>query len=129
LFDRHLGVSLLRYIVHGEEPELDKERLERAADRLFTDLSRLDIDSVHFRRNGRIDVPGVGTVEAPILAEAAGGPLIIGVHGPLTPDHAADPVLRDVKEYSTEVPVLLVDEIVIARNLPFASRQVVNTVQ
>ena len=83
----------------------------------------------HFRRNGRIDVPGVGTVEAPILAEAAGGPLIIGVHGPLTPDHAADPVLRDVKEYSTEVPVLLVDEIVIARNLPFASRQVVNTVQ
>jgi ATP-dependent helicase YprA (DUF1998 family) len=128
MLDRHLGASLLRYLVHGEEPVLDKERLEGAADRLFTDLSRLGIDSVEFHRNGQIDVPGIGTVEAPILAEAAGGPLIVGVHGPLTPDHAADQVLRDVKEYSPEVPVLLVDEIVITRNLPFASRQVVNTV-
>jgi hypothetical protein len=34
-----------------------------------------------------------------------------------------------VKEYSAEIPVLLIDEIVIARNLPHASRQVVNAVQ
>jgi hypothetical protein len=129
LLDRHLGASLLRYLVRGEDPILDKVRLEHAADRLFTDLSRHGIEGVRFQRNGRVDVAGIGTVEAPILVESSSGPLIVGVHGPLTPDHAADEVLRDVKEFSAEVPVLLVDEIVIARNLPHASRQVLNAVQ
>jgi ATP-dependent helicase YprA (DUF1998 family) len=129
LLDRHLGASLLRYLVRGEEPVLEKVRLEHAADRLFTDLSRHGVEGVEFQRNGRVEVAGIGTVEAPILAGSSNGPLIIGVHGPLTPDHAADEVLRDVKEFSAEIRVLLVDEIVIARNLPHASRQVLNAIQ
>lgn len=124
LLDRHLGASLLRYLVRGEEPVLDKARLELAADRLYADLSRHGIPGIEFERNGRIDVPHIGTVEAPILVTGPSGQLIVGVHGPLTPDHAADEALREVKEFSPDVPVQLVDEIVIARNLPQASRQV-----
>ena len=129
LLDRHLGASLLRYLVHGEEPVLDKARIERAADRLYADLSRHGLESTGFARNARIDVPGIGALEAPIVARADGRELIIGVHGPLTPDHAADEKLREAKEFGTAVPVLLIDELVIARNLPRASRQVIEAIE
>src|SRR5205807_1636684 len=38
--DRYLGASLLRYLLYGLEPVLDKARVEQAADRLFAELSR-----------------------------------------------------------------------------------------
>jgi hypothetical protein len=129
LLDRHLGASLLRYLVRGEEPVLDKQRMEAAADRLFADLSRRGDDGVHFRRKAKLDVPGIGTIEAPIVARSDGRDVIVGIHGPLTPDHADDERLRDAKEFGTIVPVLLVDEIVISQNLPRASQQVVESLR
>jgi hypothetical protein len=35
-----------------------------------------------------------------------------------------DPLLRDAKEFGGSIPVILLDEIVVARNLPEATRQV-----
>ena len=128
LLDRHLGASLLRYLVFGEEPVLDKARVELAADRLYEDLSRHGLSDVHLQRNARIDVVGIGSIEAPILAHSGQRDFIIGIHGPLTPDHATDESLRDAKEYGSVVPVLLVDEIAISRNLPRASRQVIEAI-
>jgi hypothetical protein len=128
LLDRHLGASLLRYLVFGEEPVLDKARIERAADKLYGELCRHGLDGVEFSRKTAIDIPGIGTVEAPIVARSNGRQTVIGIHGPLTPDHPADPALRDAKEFGAAVPVLLVDEIVIARNLPWASQQVIASV-
>lgn len=124
LLDRHLAASLLRYLVRGEAPTLDKVRLEQAADRLFEDLSRQGDSAVAWHRNAGVDVPGIGRVEAPILARSGGRAYIIGVHGPLTPDTASDEALRDAKEYGSVVPVILVDDIMISRNLPRASQQV-----
>jgi len=128
LLDRHLGASLLRYLVLGEELVLDKTRVELAADRLYEDLSRHGLSDVHLRRNARIDVVGIGSIEAPILAHSGERDFIIGIHGPLTPDHATDESLRDAKEYGSVVPVLLVDELAISRNLPRASRQVIEAI-
>ena len=54
--------------------------------------------------------------------------LIIGTHGPLTPDYPTDPVLRDAKEFSVSTPVELVDDILIGQNLPAASLQVIRRV-
>ncbi len=125
LLDRHLGASLLRYLVLGEEPALDEGRLDIAADRLFADLCRQGLESVELSRKASIEIPGLGTVEAPILARANGRDFIIGIHGPLTPDHPADQALREAKEYGASIPVLLADEIVIARNLPWASQQMI----
>ena len=124
LLDRHLAASLLRYLVRGEEPSLDKARLEQAADRLFEDLSRQGDSAVTWHRNAAVDVPGIGPVEAPILARSNGRAYIIGVYGPLTPDTASDEALRDAKEFGSVVPVILVDDIMISRNLPRASQQV-----
>lgn len=128
LLDRHLGASLLRYLVHDKEPSLAKARVELAADRLYDDLSRQGLTDVVLRRNAAIDVPGLGFIEAPILATSGTRDFIIGVHGPLTPDHATDEALRDAKEYGGVVPVILIDEIVISRNLPRASQQVIELI-
>jgi ATP-dependent helicase YprA (DUF1998 family) len=126
LLDRHLGASLLRYLIFDEEPLLDADRLERAAERLFGDLARHGLEDVEFTRDVTLEVQGIGAVRAPILAQSNGQAVVIGVHGPLTPDHPADPALRDAKEFGAAVPVLLADEIVIARNLPWASQRIIN---
>jgi len=124
LLDRHLGASLLRYLVRDEAPVLDVAKVERAADRLYADVSRHGLEGVTFTRKACIDVPGIGVIEAPILAQSGGREIIVGIHGPLTPDHAADDAIRQAKEFGAMVPVLLVDELVISRNLPRASQQV-----
>lgn len=129
LLDRHLAASLLRYLVRGEEPVLSKERLERSADRLYADLCRHGIEGLELSRNTNIDIPGIGVVTAPIVARPRSGrTLIVGIHGPLTPDHAPDENLRSAMEYGAGIPVLLVDDIVISQNLPRASRQVIEAV-
>ena len=60
---------------------------------------------------------------APILATRGDRQWIFGVHGPLTRDMAPTPELTEAKEYGS-VPVRLIDDMVVARNLPFASQQV-----
>ena len=122
LLDRHVGASLLRYLLDGTEPSLDKARLEASTDRLFADLERLGTEGVEFARNAIVEVPGIGRLEAPILARHSAGDLIVGVHPPLTPGFAAEERLRDAAEFSTTVPVHLANEILITRNLPRASQ-------
>lgn len=125
LLDRHLGASLLRNLLRGEHPVLPAWRMELAADRLWADLARLGTDGVSFLRNKRVEIPGIGVVTAPILAKNVGGDeLIIGVHAPLTPDHAADANLRAATQFSTAIPVLWVDELLVNRHLPRASQRV-----
>jgi ATP-dependent helicase YprA (DUF1998 family) len=128
LLDRHLGVSLLRYLVLGQEPRLDPGRIEQALERLYLDLSRQGIDGVDFLRDEKVDIPGIGVIQAPILVESNGGRLVVGVHGPLTPDHADDDGLAAAKEFGASVPVQLVDEIVISQNLPRASKSVLEMI-
>ncbi|MGE3073897.1 MAG: DEAD/DEAH box helicase [Dehalococcoidia bacterium] len=124
LLDRFLGASLLRYLLTGAEPRFDDLRVRLACDRLFADLSRQGIEGVALLRDSPIEVPGIGVVTAPILARSPQRDLVVGVHGPLTPDYASDTRIQDAKEYGTAVSVLLLDEIVISRNLQTATRQV-----
>ena len=124
LLDRHVGASLLRYLLDGTEPSLDKTRLEASTDRLFADLERLGTEGVEFARNAIVEVPGIGPLEAPIIARHSAGDLIVGVHPPLTPGFAAEERLRDAAEFSTTTPVHLTNEILITRNLPRASQSV-----
>jgi hypothetical protein len=70
-----------------------------------------------------VDVPGIGTIEAPILAARGTQQWIIGVHGPLTLDVPPTKELHDAKEFGGS-QVLLIDDMVISRNLPFATSQV-----
>ncbi|MGP3955614.1 DEAD/DEAH box helicase [Nonomuraea sp. 3N208] len=123
LLDRRVGASLLRYLIHGTLPALDKERLERSADRLFEDLIGRRIAGIRFERGAAIEIEGIGSVTAPILATQDSQQWIFGVHGPLTPGAAPTDELREAKEFGS-VPVSLIDDVVISRNLPFASQLV-----
>ncbi|MEV1200655.1 DUF1998 domain-containing protein, partial [Microbispora rosea] len=123
LLDRHVGASLLRYLIHGTLPALDEDRLERSAERLFEDLVGRRIDGISFKRGTVIEIEGIGSVIAPILARRGDQQWIFGVHGPLTPDVAPTQQLLDAKEFGS-VPVKLIDDMVISRNLPFASQLV-----
>jgi ATP-dependent helicase YprA (DUF1998 family) len=125
LLDRYLGATLLRFLVLGEEPRLDPGRLEQAADRLFADLTRQGLEGVEFQRNSVVDIPSIGKVTVPILVRSRESELMVGIHSPLTPDHVDDQALHEAKEFGAAIPVLLVDEMVVSRNLPHASRQVI----
>ena len=124
LLDRKVGASLLRYLLYGEPPTLDAARLDLAADKLFADLQSRDLPAVDLVRDGVVDVPGVGPVTAPILATLGTRQWIIGVHGPLTLDMPPTQELHDAKEYGG-VQVRLIDDMVIARNLPHATNLVI----
>lgn len=125
--DRHLGASLLRHLVTGEPAPLAESRIRQAADRLYADLSRQGLDGVDFKRDASIEVPGLGDITAPILVETAGRQVVVAVHPPLTPDHPTDERLREAKEFGS-VPVVTVDEIHVALNLPDASKRVIDAI-
>lgn len=122
LLDRHLGASLLRFALHGTPPTLNPRRLKKSTDLLFEDLLRQGIDGLALERDRKVSTPGLQDVVAPILASKRnGGQFVIGLHNPLTPDEPADVALRELKEFSPVFPVILIDELVVRRNLPSAT--------
>lgn len=127
--DRHVGASLLRYLLDGTLPELSPARVARSVQRLFEDLDRSGADDVQFERDAQIDIDGIGPVVVPILAtKSSGERALIGVHGPLTPNVAPTPDLHRVAEETFE-RVKFIDDLIIARSLPNASREVLDFVQ
>jgi Domain of unknown function (DUF1998) len=123
LLDRHVGASLLRYLLYGEPPVLSQHRQDLAADKLCLDLESRGLEGVTLERNAEVDIPGIGAVVAPILATKDGRQRIFAVHGSLTPSLAPTPELAAAKDIGSVV-VRLIDDMVIARNLPHASQQV-----
>ena len=122
VLDRHLGASILRFLLTGARPTLDADRLERSSELLFQDLKRQNPEGFTFERNVTVAVPGVGDLCVPIIATRKDGTqFAIALHSPLTPDDPPTDALRDLKEYSTALPLLLVDELVVRRNLPRAT--------
>jgi ATP-dependent helicase YprA (DUF1998 family) len=129
LLDRHLGASLLRFLIHGNYPTSDSSRLAASADLLFEDLHRQNLEGLTIERNHPVTLPGFGTVIVPIYVRGTdGSEYIIGLHGPLTPDDPPDPVLRDIKESCPSIHVYLQDEMVIRRNLPAATSHLISQI-
>ncbi len=130
LLDRQVGASLLRYTLGGTIPALDDNRINRSTDLLFEDLSRQDQPGLRIYRNKPVKVAGIGEVTSPICIERSdGSQFVVAVHGPLTPDYTHDKRIRDLKEYCPSIPVFLCDEIVIRRNLPTATSQLISLVR
>ena len=122
LLDRHVGASLLRFVVRGTAPSLDAGRLERSTHLLVQDLERQAVYGLKLERNKLISIPGLNGVVAPVLATKHDGTqFVIGLHGPLTPDEPSDEGLRELKEFSAAFAVHLIDELVVRRNLPSAT--------
>ena len=129
LLDRHLGASLLRFVLAGTFPKLDTARVERSTDLLFEDLERQGLDGLTLERNKVLALPGFPRLEAPILiTKKDGRKFVICLHGPLTPNEPLNPELRELVEYSAVVPVVLADELVVQRNLPTATSDLISKI-
>lgn len=126
LLDRHLGASLLRFVLNNAAPTLSADRVARSTNLLFEDLDRQDLEGITIERDKKITVAGLGDVVAPILVtNASGAQFAIGLHGPLTPNEPTDADLKDIKEFATSLTVHLEDELVVRRNLPFATQKLI----
>jgi hypothetical protein len=111
----------LRHLLTGVPSVLSEARTAKSTDLLYQDLERQRIASIAVERNASLAVPGLGTLTVPILVRHAGSDLrAISIHAPLTPDVPVNGVLHQLKEYSV-IPVRLVDEIEVRRNLPRAT--------
>lgn len=129
LLDRYLGASLLRFALHGTIPALDPVRLERSTCLLLEDLERHGIEGLSVERGQSVSIPGLGDITVPILiTTSTGRQFAVGIYGPLTPYEASDEGLRELKEYSTSVPVILMDELVVRRNLPSATNELLSQI-
>lgn len=123
LLDRHVGAALLRHVLNGEPMILPLERVKQSLDILFYDLSRSNDKAVTVQRAVACSIPGLGEVTVPILAASGGRQLIIDLARPLCRDVPSQPGLEEVQEYSS-MPVLLIDELLVRRNLPRASAKI-----
>jgi hypothetical protein len=125
LLDRKVASVLLRYLLTGVLPAWDSQRIEVSRDLLFSDLQRQSIPSMELARNSEIEIPGVGVLKAPLLIQKNGVRRVIDVSGPLTPNLPADAGLREVIDFSP-VPIRTVEELVIRRNLPRATSEILD---
>jgi hypothetical protein len=127
LLDRHIAASLLRYLRDGAMPTLNITRKEHSVELLFNDLERQDAAGVRFKHNAVVVVAGLGEVSAPILAiRDDGSETIVDVTGPLTPNHSSSPLLLDAAEVAGK-RVHLVDELLIRKNLPWATNNLLKS--
>ena len=123
LLDRKVGAALLKYVLDGTVPTLDDDRVSQSIDKLLADLQSRDIQGIEFFKNEPVIIAGLGTIIAPILARGNGRDLIFYIQSPLTHDQPPTQELWDAKELGG-VPVYPVDDMVVMRNLPAASQQV-----
>ena len=123
LLDRRIGAALLKYILDGTKPVLDDVRMKQSIDKLLADLQSRDIEGIEFLKNEPVAIDGLGTITAPLLARGKGRDRIFYIQSPLTRDTPPTHDLWEAKELGG-VPVYPVDDMVVMRNLPVASQQV-----
>lgn len=129
LLDRQIGASLLRSVIGGSIATIDPDRLNRSTDLLYEDLKRQSSEQLTFNRNCEVSIPGLGAVYAPILAvRDESSKFVIALHGPLTPDEPAFDDLRDMREYSVAIPLILRDELAVRQNLPSVTNDLIDNV-
>ena len=124
LLDRHIGVQLAAYLLTGELMEFSRDRLRSSTALLYNDLRRQSPTGVRFSMDAVLSVGGT-ILTAPILAEVAGGQrFVVALSAPLTPGHPADPVVAGVRA-DRAISVVVENELIVRRNLPSATRRVI----
>jgi ATP-dependent helicase YprA (DUF1998 family) len=125
LLDRHVAAELLEYLLTGTLPEFDPERLKNSTDLLYRDLLRQDDGSIDFKAKVRVSIADARDTEIPILAVTKSGKrFAIALSGPLTVDHPAEASIRELREKTSEIQFIVVNELLVRGNLPAATREV-----
>lgn len=127
LLDRHVGAELLEYLITGQLPEFDAERLAKSTKWLLNDLSRQSDGKVSYTESADVQCDKDVTLKAPILAirKYDGAKFVIALSGPLTAEHPANASLLQLREISDSPTLIVVNELLVRGNLPAASAEVV----
>ncbi|HKM48181.1 MAG TPA: hypothetical protein VJX69_11355 [Terriglobales bacterium] len=92
---------------------------------LCSDLLRQGEEGVDFKAGIKVTVAGARDVEVQILAvRKSGKRFAIALSGPLTTDHPADPSIRELRQKTSDIQVIVVNKLLIRGNLPAATREV-----
>jgi hypothetical protein len=127
LLDRHVGASLLRYLLTSDTPTIGAERAAASMDLLFEDLQRQELETVNLQQRVQLDVAGFGSLTAPIAASLEGGRTIVVVlRVPFTPSVLLAPEWMGPAEFGINPQVITVDELAIRRNLPSTSSRIID---
>lgn len=127
LLDRHVGAQLLEYLLNGEQPQFNADRLRDSTEFLYNDLQRQGAPGVVFKLSAPFHTAN-GTLTAPILATTSAGSFVIALSAPLTTDHPADPEIAHFRENGGEVPVIVENELIVRGNLPWVTRSVLQKI-
>jgi hypothetical protein len=127
LLDRHIGAELVEYLLNGEHPEFNSERLRSSTALLYQDLQRQSPDGVQFELDVPVSFRGASLV-APIVANVARHRFIVALSGPLTPDHPADPAVAEFLTNGGDIRVIVENEFIVRGNLPSATRRVLQKI-
>lgn len=125
LLDRHVGVELLEYLLSGQHPGFNEQRLQNSTELLLHDLQRRCEDTVGFSASSTVSYGSGKSIDVPILVETGGKKFVIALSGPLTSGHPADDRIADLRENSTEYQVIVENELEVRGNLPAVSRKVI----
>ena len=118
LLDRHIGASLLSYVMDNVPPRIPDWRVRKLKQLLSADLARQDIPEMTVTLDAPVVAMNVGAAVAPILLERDGRKLILDFESALTPNHIPDTALSDIRAVSREFKVIPVNEVSVQRNLP-----------
>ena len=124
LLDRHVGTELLNYLVTGEQPHFDADRLSNSTKLLYHDLQRQMTEGIDLEFDASVDTE-YGSLTAPILAKTSTGQkFIIALSSPLTTNHLVDPALAKYCADGGSIPVIIENELIVRGNLPTATRKI-----
>jgi len=128
LLDRHVGAELLEYLLTGEPPVFEVQRIVNSTALLYDDLLRQGDARLQFVAPDHGGVAGNNSRQSKIIAVRRDGKkFVIVLSGPLTPDHPADPDV--VRHYAEgEISIVIVNELLVRGNLPAATREVMSRV-
>lgn len=122
--DRHAAADLLKLALTGVEPRLSDSRSTRATTLLVEDVRRQAGDDLTVTTDATLEVAGIGTVEVPIIAsDTRGRKAVVAVTHSLTPHAPSNDGVEQLAEFGA-IPVLYISELMIRRNLPMATREV-----
>lgn len=120
LLDRHVGRELLEYLITGQLPQFDAERLKSSTALLFKDLARQGDAEISYRENVTL-----GGISAPILAmRRDGAQYFVALSGPLTEGHPADERLTSLAKQKGAPELVVINELLVRGNLPAATAEV-----
>jgi ATP-dependent helicase YprA (DUF1998 family) len=121
LLDRHVGSELLEYLLTGQLPAFEPQRLAASTELLYADLQRQGDPDTRYelgKTSGGVDIPILAT-------RRNGGAFAVALSPPLSVDHPADERLVDIAGDAKPLGLIVVNELLVRGNLPAATREVI----